>query len=687
MTDENPQDPKGDKKVDEQEQPRSTTAEPSQESAQSAAEKAGLPELKSEKPGGEPEKPRFTIVVPGLASAQQTAEFAGWAGFNSEKNEGEPEKYRLTGMEPGLGSAQGAAEFAGWAGFNSEKKEGEPEKHLFNTALPGLASAKETPEVAGWAGFKNDKKEGEPEKLLFNTMEPRQASAQGTPEVADKAGLKSEKKEEEPEKLLFDTMEPGQASAEGTPEVADKAGFKSKKKEEEPEKRLFSTTELRQTSDQDTPEVADKAGLKSEKKEEETEKPRNSEIEPVQKGDERATEKAGEPSPSGETTEARSELPSYEIMEPPPEPQADFAKFDLTKPTGTNADAAGQIPGSGPAIPGQPPAQAAIGAVKRPGQNSARVYILAVVGLGLIFGCIIAFLSWRAASPEGPYDLGPVTSSGAGLRGHLYTKWDKKLEYRLSFEPSVPGQLAGFALAVAHPPRPLSVEIHLLDAQGFVLCSREVLLKYDGGAPALAAATPNTPAGNASGASSSGDPPAHGMQDLAAAQEAERELGKDVFKNEIGPDGQISAIDAQGEVPCSEKAYTSTISWNFTTNFPSLAEQAELGKQPEEAAADNEESQPVQHGARPRRKANTIPAPVLLPFSIEGDDAIVEFDVARGVIETRDKKIFFAGKASGNSADPQWQDYPVSIHYRCDQTASCVLSHAGLGVMRVRLSR
>ena len=394
---------------------------------------------------------------------------------------------------------------------------------------------------------------------------------------------------------------------------------------------------------------------------------------------------ANQQDPNGEKTEGEPEPLRYSIIEPPPEipTSGDFAQFDLRYPVGASADAKGQNPKREPATPRPPLLEAPVGRIRKFAQSPTRVYISAGVGIGILFGCIIAAVSWHMGSPDGPSDLGPVTSSGVGLKGHLYTRWDKKLQYRLTLGPSDPDRHAGFALAVAHPPRPLSIEIHLQDAQGFVLCSRDIVLKYDAGsAPALAASNPDPRARKANEANVPANPPPQGMNELLAAQEAERELGKEVFQNEIGPDGQITAIDAQGEIPCSEKAYASTSSWSFTPNFPSLAEQDELRKR-QEAQANG--GRPSVEATAARRRVASIAAPKLLPFSIEGDDAIVEYDASRGIIETRYGKTFFFDKTSGDSA--RWQDYPVSIHYSCDRSSVCVLTHAGAGALRVKLTR
>jgi hypothetical protein len=257
--------------------------------------------------------------------------------------------------------------------------------------------------------------------------------------------------------------------------------------------------------------------------------------------------------------------------------------------------------------------------------------------------------------------LGPYASSSTGLQGHLFIQWDKKLEYRLTIKPGDPDQQAGFALAVAHPQRPLTIAIHLQDSAGFVLCSREIALKYDAGnAPAPASSAPGSPAGNS-------------------------DAGKENFQNQIDPDGKITAINSQGSLPCSAEAYEKAENWSFSTNFPSLAEQDDwLDRQKEmEAAA----GRPSPAGVAPRKKIAPKVAAKLLPFSIEGDDAIVDFDTSHGVIQTRGRKTFLVDKATAAGADAGWQDYPVSIHYRCDQSSSCMLMRSGAGTLRASLGR
>jgi hypothetical protein len=312
------------------------------------------------------------------------------------------------------------------------------------------------------------------------------------------------------------------------------------------------------------------------------------------------------------------------------------------------------------------------------------VYVAAVAGIGVLLGLIIAY--WIMGS-SGQYDLGAYTSSATGLKGHLSTKWEKRPLYRLTIEPSDKSRQEGFALAAASSPVPLSIEIHLQDSHGAVLCSKEIILKYN----APNAATPSTStadseASKADAGSTSNDEAAQAIDRARyEAEEPERKLDKDTFQNQIGKDGQIVSMRAEGEIPCTKKAYGDTFAWSFTSNFPVIGVQDELQKLQDEVHANEARltaAELAAHKARTPKSAMKI-----VPFSMEGDDSIVEFDASRGVIETRGGKTFYFDKTGGQGADPKWQDYPMSIHYRCDRTANCILTQARLGALRARTNR
>ena len=495
-----------------------------------------------------------------------------------------------------------------------------------------------------------------------------------------------EKAAELPEPFRYTANNPIPESPRGKLARAGQQIPKDEKPEDQPEPLHYSVIEPPAESPRGKLAQPGQKNPKDEKTEEEPEPLRYVIVEPAPESPGGQVAQAGQQDPKGEKTEEQPEPVHYAIVEPPPPPPDFLTEANLPDPLNASADANGRTPTQAPAIGSPPVAKPPIAGSQKSASNRTKVYIGAVVGLGLLFGCVIAVVSSHMGTPEEPHDWGSATSDSAGLKGHLFTKWDKKLEYRLALQPSDPDRQAGFALAIAHSPRPLSIEIHLRDAHGFVLCSRDILLKYGpGSAPALAASNSEPQAGTADAANAAGNPPAHAAEELLAAQEAERELGKEVFKDDIGPDGQIVAIDAQGEIPCSEKAYASTSSWSFAPDFPSLAEQDELVKRQSEPQASV--GQPPASTPAARRKAPRISAPPLLSFTIEGDDAIVEFDVSRGIIETRAGKTFLFNKGGGEIANPKWQDYPVNIHYICDQASACTITHSGAGALRVRLSR
>jgi hypothetical protein len=311
------------------------------------------------------------------------------------------------------------------------------------------------------------------------------------------------------------------------------------------------------------------------------------------------------------------------------------------------------------------------------------VYCIGVVLLLIL----IPVLGWLIFKPLPPtVDLGEGIFNAAGLRGHLVANWEGKAGYRFRLEPIGMQYQAGFAAVLANPQRPFSAKLHLMDANGFTICSTEILFPFD---PAQAPdPNPLTP------------PPApkrlsRAEAELMAAQwaaqqqerlhqrqlqELDREHGQEIFQNELGSDGTIAAVTAQSDLPCDRSAYKRFDTFNFTTNFPSYAEQTDLLRQQATAIM------------RPVPKATPIYKPSVRtsPFvaSVEGDDVITGYAPARGVATTSGGKIFLLEKGNlhGNAAG--WQVFPASIHYRCDSRAACLLTRSGTSVvLYARLKR
>jgi hypothetical protein len=329
-------------------------------------------------------------------------------------------------------------------------------------------------------------------------------------------------------------------------------------------------------------------------------------------------------------------------------------------------------------------------AMQKPSKPAAKptfAYIAITAGVGVLVGVGFAANAWRQSNPPGPYDLGPAASSAQGLKGHLFTEWNNKVAYRLSIESDEQDQQAGFAHAVSDPPRPVSFDIRIKDPLGFVLCGTSIVLKDDPGKGALAATSGRRSAfGKTSARNAPADPATQADIARLQSQELERERGKDLFKNEIGPDGQITAISAQGEITCSRKAYENAASWSFSANFPTLSEQAEWlqGKPLTQANA----ARASEEAAADRKKAKRQIMASPLHFSVEGYDVVSWADASGGVLGTEGGKTFVIDKTASQGNAGAWQVYPANIHYRCDQNAVCLLTRAdSTAVLHARLKK
>jgi hypothetical protein len=74
-------------------------------------------------------------------------------------------------------------------------------------------------------------------------------------------------------------------------------------------------------------------------------------------------------------------------------------------------------------------------------------------------------------------------------------------------------------------------------------------------------------------------------------------------------------------------------------------------------------------------------------FFIEGDDSIVDFEASNGNIVTRGRKLFSIEKNGTEAALLKGSDFPMRIHYRCDQNGNCSLMSQGAGVLHARLRK
>lgn len=328
------------------------------------------------------------------------------------------------------------------------------------------------------------------------------------------------------------------------------------------------------------------------------------------------------------------------------------------------------------------PAEHALEEPPPPLQPKKGIPIWMMGGFAAVIGFAILIV-YTATKPKDnappPGDMGPGVVQAAGLRGHLTTRWDGdrktgRLVYQLHVESMEDRWQPGFSKAILNPPQPLSVNIRLLDATGFALCGKEIPFHFDAQNAQVQVPMPSAVGPNGKKLSAVERTAAYqaarqsALAQMQAAQ-AVRERGKDVFQNQIGPDGSVTAANVQGALPCSPDQYQKASYWDMNTNFPTLDEQAAL-LDPRAAALKAKASDPT---AAARKKASTKPQ---TGFVFQGDERVTEYDAARGQLWTQGRT-FRIDRMVGQATAMAWANNNTLIHYRCDQQANCALTAPG----------
>jgi len=296
--------------------------------------------------------------------------------------------------------------------------------------------------------------------------------------------------------------------------------------------------------------------------------------------------------------------------------------------------------------------------VQKSSKRASGLIFVVVLGFVALVGVVIItltqkqFLTPKAAVSDAD-DMGAGISQASGLRGHLETRWQgKTAQYMLKMEPLDPRDAAGFSTVAANPNKPVFINIRLLDAAGFALCGKQILLH-------------------------------------PAAQHAALPSGTDVFQNIQGDDGSVEALWAQGTLPCSPDQYKKFDYWDLSTNFPTLAEQdVLLGKRPAIAvgspgATATASASTEGTGTRGRRK-QVAKGPVS-NFYVEGDDQVSMYEPARALLTDDSGRSFFIPVKSDQTIAANWASNYAHIHFKCDQHANCAL-RTGSGEILGRMS-
>lgn len=287
-----------------------------------------------------------------------------------------------------------------------------------------------------------------------------------------------------------------------------------------------------------------------------------------------------------------------------------------------------------------------------------------LMGLGIAAAASICMLGLSACDliheppPPSFQDLGPKAFDAAGLKGSLKARWaGNSAQYQLEIEPSHPLEGAGFSSVVANPPSPFSLHMNLLDMAGSTVCGKDVLFPFN----------PSSPG------------------------EADRERGQDLFVTSVDDSHKIASMNAQGTLPCTDEQYKKVASWEFTTNFPTLAEQDRLMRRSPDFKKRQEAQQQhdadlaqkllelqQQQEAQQKAAASAQDETPRAAFYLEGVERVIKYDASNKVLET---KLGGSFQVTGpeQAMARMWAENHVLFHYKCDEHSDCVLASAGGG--------
>jgi hypothetical protein len=287
-------------------------------------------------------------------------------------------------------------------------------------------------------------------------------------------------------------------------------------------------------------------------------------------------------------------------------------------------------------------------------QNRTLLMALAGGGALVLLMVLVAWLVLRKDEPPAYVDLGTSNIAAAGLEGRLVARWLGSANYELRIDPASPPQLDGFSAVAGNPPHPLSINIQLKDSSGIV-CQKQILIPFGG-----QTADPDNPA-------------------ITLPQKT---FDGDTVQNVVATSGKIDEIVINGPLNCPAKVYARLDAWDFSSNFPLIADQGDWQRHLENVAADQ------RHRTAEARARALIPKSAPLSAPIEGDDVIVSDNPSHGSIQTSTGRTFYIGRDVMLRSGTGWQIFPLSIHFRCDTKSNCTLTRPGSSaVLEARLVR
>ncbi|MDR3773517.1 MAG: hypothetical protein P4L26_09240 [Terracidiphilus sp.] len=94
---------------------------------------------------------------------------------------------------------------------------------------------------------------------------------------------------------------------------------------------------------------------------------------------------------------------------------------------------------------------------------------------------------------------------------------------------------------------------------------------------------------------------------------------------------------------------------------------------------------PLKPTVRAEQAAADVPENFV--FTVEGSMTVSSYDSPAATIETYEGESFTLDRSASDTTSVSWLEYPSDLHYRCDQSGSCTLLHAGAVVSNARRTR
>jgi len=281
---------------------------------------------------------------------------------------------------------------------------------------------------------------------------------------------------------------------------------------------------------------------------------------------------------------------------------------------------------------------------KHPPSNilTSGLLVIAVAGgaLLLFFGAL------KLLKPKPPslyIDLGTQRYDSAGLGGRLIAQWTGSPTYKLTIDPLDPSQISGFDATVANPPHAFTFKLILKDASDQVACQKDIVI--------------------------SGVPQGPGAFDPAQTLSPHTSATGDTVQNVAGQGGLIGETVLSGALPCDLDAYRKIAGWAFSSDFPPLGTQEDWERHEDKLQAD---------AKKPKGGSDSIGGYYFvraLSGPEEADDTVVGDNPSKGILITGSGRAFLVGAETLRNSALEWRVFPAEIHYRCEKSAVCMLTH------------